>query len=62
VTDTEIYDNQGYLMPDYAECGEDTDNRHITFRNCIFRDNRRIDGAPASLPCATFENCEFSGK
>lgn len=61
VKDTEIYDNQGYLMLDYTECGEDTDNRHITFRNCIFRDNRRIDREPASWPGATFEDCEFSG-
>ena len=61
VKDTEIYDNQGYLMLDYAEWGEDTDNRHITFRNCIFRDNRQIDREPASWPCATFEDCEFPG-
>lgn len=61
VTGTEIYDNQGYLMLDYAECGGDMDNRHITFRNCIFRDNRQVDRAPASWPCATFEDCEFTG-
>lgn len=59
VKDTEIYDNQGYLMPDYIESGDDTDNRHITFRNCIFKDNRRIDRAPVSFPYATFVNCEF---
>lgn len=60
VKDTEIYDNQGDLMPDYTEHGEDTDNRHIIFRNCIFRDNRRIDTLSAPWPCATFEDCEFS--
>ena len=59
IKDTEIYNNQGYLMRDYTESGEDTDNRHITFRNCIFRDNRRIDRAPVSFPYATFVNCEF---
>lgn len=61
VKDTEIYDNQGDLMLDYTEYGEDMDNRHITFRNCIFRDNRRMDTDPASWPCATFEDCEFPG-
>ena len=59
VTDTEIYDNQGNMMPDYAESGEDTYNGHITFRNCIFRDNRRIDRIPDSKPYVTFKNCEF---
>lgn len=59
VTGTEIYDNQGNMMPDYAESGEDTYNGHTTFRNCIFRDNRRIDRTPDSKPYVTFENCEF---
>ena len=58
VMDTEICDNQGYMMLDYSEFGDDTDNRHITFRNCTFKDNSRINRAPV-FPYATFVNCEF---
>ena len=55
VMDTEICDNQGYMMLDYSEFGDDTDNRHITFRNCTFKDNR-----DKQSPCLSIRHiCEL---